>query len=306
MSSTTSSLPDGFSLRVATPEDVQVAAALLEAEEQDLRGTSDWGLEETEHLWRLANLGAGGVVESANGATAAIIVAIDRGAARDACVTVHPDFTGRGLSTALLPKVEADARAVGARKLKMGAFAENENARTLFERHGFREARHYYGMRVDFDRPPSEPSWPVGIEVSSFRPEDATAFYTALGETFEDEWGFHQPPFEQWKRERLDPAGTDTSLWFVVREGDEVVAVARCDRREGGGWVGALGVRKPWRGRGIGLALLQHAFVEFHRRGESHVGLGVDAQNPTGATRLYERAGMRVVNEDVVYEKDLT
>jgi mycothiol synthase len=46
--------------------------------------------------------------------------------------------------------------------------------------------------------------------------------------------------------------------------------------------------------------------VEFHRRGESHVGLGVDVQNPSGATRLYERAGMRVINEDVVYEKDLT
>lgn len=306
MSSTTSSLPDGFSLRGATPEDVQVAATVLGAAEQDLRGTSDWGLEETEHLWRLANLGAGGVVESANGATAAIIVAIDRGADRDAWVTVHPDYTGRGLSTALLPKVEADARVVGARKLKMGAFSENEHARRLFERHGFREARHYYGMRIDFARPPSEPSWPAGIEVSSFRLEDARAFHTTLGEAFEDEWGFHQPPFEQWKRERLDPPGTDTSLWFVVREGAEVVAVARCDRREGGGWVGALGVRKPWRGRGIGLALLQHAFVEFHRRGESYVGLGVDAQNPTGATRLYERAGMRVINEDVVYEKDLT
>jgi mycothiol synthase len=51
--------------------------------------------------------------------------------------------------------------------------------------------------------------------------------------------------------------------------------------------------------------LLQHVFVEFRRRGEAHVGLGVDTENPTGATRLYERAGMRIVNEDVVYEKEL-
>ena len=34
---------------------------------------------------------------------------------------------------------------------------------------------------------------------------------------------------------------------------------------------------------------------EFFRRGERTVALGVDAQNPTGATRLYERVGMRVV-----------
>jgi mycothiol synthase len=41
------------------------------------------------------------------------------------------------------------------------------------------------------------------------------------------------------------------------------------------------------------------------RRGVRSVGLGVDAQNPTGATRLYERAGMHVVFEAIVYEKEL-
>jgi mycothiol synthase len=306
MSSTSSSLPEGFTVRGALSDDVQQAAALLRAEEVDLRGRSDWGVEETAHLWRLANLDATWMVETADGATAVVAVAIDRGGTRDAWVTVHPDFTGRGLATALLARTEEHARAGGIQTLKVGAFAENEDARSLFERHGFREARHYFGMRIDFDGPPSPPDWPDGVEVATFRPEDAKAFYNALNESFEDEWGWHQQPFEEWKRERLDAPETDTSLWFAVRENDEIAAVARCDpKREGGGWVGALGVRKPWRKRGIGLALLQHAFVEFHRRGESHVGLGVDTQNPTGATRLYERAGMRVISEDVVYEKEL-
>jgi ribosomal protein S18 acetylase RimI-like enzyme len=306
MPSTTSSLPEGFTLREATSEDVESAAAVLRAEEENFRGRSDWGVEETAHIWRLANLGASAVVEAAEGTTAAVVLAIDRGGNRDAWVTVHPDFSGRGLATALLTQVEEHARAAGMRKLKMGAFAENNGARMLFEQHGFREARHYYGMRIDFEGPPSPPSWPADLEVSTFRPEDARAFHEALGESFQDEWGHYQPPFEQWRRERLEAPETDTSLWFVVREGEEIVAVARCDpKREGGGWVGALGVRKPWRRRGIGLALLQHTFVEFHRRGESHVGLGVDTQNPSGATRLYERAGMRVINEDVVYEKAL-
>ena len=57
---------------------------------------------------------------------------------------------------------------------------------------------------------------------------------------------------------------------------------------------------------GIGLALLQTAFEEFRRRGRVRAGLGVDAQNPTGATRLYERAGMRVAWEAVIYQKDLS
>lgn len=285
---TNSSLPEGFILREATLEDVESAAAVLRAEEEDFRGRSDWGVEETAHIWRLANLGASALVEaSSDGTTAAVVFAMDRGGNRDAWVTVHPAFTGQGLAAALLPQVEERARSAGMQKLKMGAFVENDEARRLFEQHGFREARHYYGMRIDFEGPPSPPSWPAGIEVSIFQPQDARAFHEALGESFEDEWGFRQPPFEEWKRERLEAPETDTSLWFVVRR-------ARRSSR-------SLDVIRSARG-----ALLQHTFAEFHRRGESHVGLGVDTQNPSSATRLYERAGMRVINEDVVYEKELT
>jgi ribosomal protein S18 acetylase RimI-like enzyme len=64
-------------------------------------------------------------------------------------------------------------------------------------------------------------------------------------------------------------------------------------------------VRRPWRQRGLGLALLLQSFRAFHERGENRVGLGVDSANETGATRLYERAGMRVVAEDVVWRKEL-
>ena len=91
-----------------------------------------------------------------------------------------------------------------------------------------------------------------------------------------------------------------------MRDGDEIAAALRGEPDRGGaGWVGAIGVRKPWRKRGLGLALLLHAFGEFYRRGQPRIGLGVDAQNPTGATRLYERAGMRVAYEAVAFEKAL-
>ena len=75
--------------------------------------------------------------------------------------------------------------------------------------------------------------------------------------------------------------------------------------RMGIGWIGTLGVRRPWRKRGLGLALLRHAFNEFYRRGKHKVGLGVDAQNLTGALRLYESAGMHVDQASDRYEKEL-
>jgi GNAT superfamily N-acetyltransferase len=79
----------------------------------------------------------------------------------------------------------------------------------------------------------------------------------------------------------------------------------RLDLDYGMGWIRWLFVRRPWRRQGLGMALLQNAFRQFHVRGQRKVGLGVDAESPTGATRLYERAGMRVVEETVVYRKEL-
>jgi mycothiol synthase len=161
-------------------------------------------------------------------------------------------------------------------------------------------------MVIDLDGPITDAQRPDGLAVDTFRAGDERDYYDALTEAFEDEWGFHASPYDEWRRLRLEAPDFDPSLWFVVRDGGEIAAVLRAEgRRSGMGWVGTLGVRKPWRKRGLGLALLEHAFSEFRRRGETRVGLGVDAENPTGATRLYERAGMRVHWEAVIYEKEL-
>ena len=220
---------------------------------------------------------------------------------------VHPDFAGRGLGTALLELVEARASELHAAAVRNDTFARDEAAATLLDSRGYRPVRRYYGMRIKLgDEAPPEPEWPEGLTVAPFRDGDGPAFHAALGESFHEEWGHVPLEYEEWRRARLEADDFDPEVWAVVRDGDEVAAVLRCDvLRYGGGWVGALGVRKPWRRRGVGLALLQHAFHVFHARGERSVGLGVDSENPTGATRLYERAGMHVEDETVTFEKKL-
>jgi GNAT superfamily N-acetyltransferase len=69
------------------------------------------------------------------------------------------------------------------------------------------------------------------------------------------------------------------------------------------GWVDYLGVLAPGRGRGTGMALLRRSFATFAGRGVRRVILNVDAKNTTGATALYERAGMRVINRWDVWER---
>jgi ribosomal protein S18 acetylase RimI-like enzyme len=62
-------------------------------------------------------------------------------------------------------------------------------------------------------------------------------------------------------------------------------------------------VLPEYRQRGLGQALLRHTFAEFASRGFDAVGLGVDAENPTGAVRVYERAGMHVERTNLLFEK---
>jgi mycothiol synthase len=219
---------------------------------------------------------------------------------------VHPDFRGRGVGSRLIELAEAEARSRGLPKLQNGILTVDERAQELLGSRGYREVRRYHRMAIELDDPPAQPDWPFGLTVATVDQTDVDRFHDALDEAFAEEWG-HEPGGEvDWRRirERRHP---DHSLWLTVNDGDEIAATALLDEeRWGGGWVAAIGVRKPWRRRGIGEALLLHSFRQLYDRGQRRIALGVDTQNPTGATRLYERAGMKVEFSAVFFEKSLT
>jgi ribosomal protein S18 acetylase RimI-like enzyme len=83
-----------------------------------------------------------------------------------------------------------------------------------------------------------------------------------------------------------------------------VVAAQVCDEdRWGVAWISILGVRRDWRRHGLGEALLRQGFRDLAERGRRRIVLGVDAENTTGAMRLYTRVGMTVAFQDDVYER---
>jgi mycothiol synthase len=225
---------------------------------------------------------------------------------------VHPQFEDRGVGTALLralderarqemPKAEPDLRIFTRNFMTAG----DEKARALHEHEGFKAVRYNWSMRITLDGPPPAPQFPMGIEIRPFiEAEHLYPVYEALSESFADHWGFIKMPFEEWKQHRMAPDRYFPDLWFVAWAGDQIAGISICRFRSGMGWVWSLGVRRPWRKQGLGMALLLHSFGEFYKRGQTVVGLGVDASNPTGATRLYERAGMHVETEYVCYEKE--
>jgi mycothiol synthase len=219
---------------------------------------------------------------------------------------VHPDAFGRGIGSQLVELSEQEARRRGITLLRNGVMGKDERAHALLEARGYRIVRRFYRMEIELDAPPPPPVWPEGLTPSPYEPREARAFHAALEEAFADHWGHRPESFEDWRRRMLEAPDVNTTVWWAVKQGDEIAAAAICDvERYGAGWVALMGVRKQWRRRGLGLALLRHCFGELYARGQRVVGLGVDAENPTGATRLYERAGMHEIFDSVVYEKQL-
>jgi mycothiol synthase len=178
--------------------------------------------------------------------------------------------------------------------------------RDLLKSHRFGFDHFSYRMVAALDDDLPEPEWPRGVVMRTFRDEDAHAVYDVHQETFSDLRDSAPTPFDDWRHWSFH-APFDPELWFLALAGGELQGVCLCRERWDGdsrfGWVSVLGVRRPWRGRGLGLALLRHAFRELRARGKTRVGLGVDAENPTGAVRLYERAGMEVMRRGLWYEK---
>lgn len=226
---------------------------------------------------------------------------------------VHPEFRGLGIGTALLRMVterackemelaEPDLRVY----IRNGMSGADQSAREIHEREGYKPLRYHWMMEINLTEAPKVLPFPAGIELRPFeRDTQAYLVFQAEDEAFRDHWSHVPGHFGNWRLRKLEREEFDPTLWHISWDGDQIAGYSQTRYRNEIGWVGNLGVRRPWRKRGLGEALLLHSFNEFYKRGMTRIGLGVDASNPTGATRLYQKAGMQIAVEDVIYEKEL-
>jgi GNAT superfamily N-acetyltransferase len=298
--------PEGFSARPATSGDAEAVADLINAADRAYVEEPDTvDADEVRSWWaRLEPKRDSRVYLDASGrlASAATVHARNDGIL-DLDAYVHPGLVGRGLGAAMVDWLEAEASQRGMARVRSAVLARDRRAAQLLGARGFAPVRHFYRMAIDLAAPPPDPEWPLGFDVATFQTGEEEILRTVIEEAFSDHWGFQPDDLDHWRRTVFEASWWDPSLVYLVREGDEVAAAEINSVRFGSGWVGSLGTRKPWRGRGLGRALLLNAFGEFYRRGETKVALGVDAGNETGATHLYESVGMRVVWQADVYEK---
>lgn len=237
---------------------------------------------------------------------------------------VHPDHRGQGIGNYLMEWAESRARQSldkappEARvSIHTSAVQQNRQAHRLFDARGYSPSRHFFRMLIEMvpGVSPPVPVWPEGVKVRPYvLGEDDRAVHRALDEAFQDHWGYvTRETFEEWFHWIEEDSTFDPAVCFLAVIGDasdEQVVGALMARPEWEkdpdiAWIDQLGVLRPWRRQGIGLALLHQGFGEFYRRGKYKVGLGVDGDSLSGATRLYEKAGMHAFRQIDAYEKVL-
>jgi mycothiol synthase len=219
-------------------------------------------------------------------------------------VRVDPEHRGQGIATALLDRAMQRARELSDEPLHATSWPKDEAAAPFLQASGFEPIRYLSLMTIDLEEPPTEPVWPEGIRVRALADgDDLRPVWEAQQSVFTE-----QPQeFDEWVHEYAGTNGLDPTLWFVAEDDEGWAGFALClpelAEDPQAGYVNELGVRPGRRGQGLGLALLRRTFAEFHARGKRRAALHVDANNLTGAVRLYTRAGMSPDPRLIVWER---
>jgi mycothiol synthase len=307
-------LPEGYTVQPATMADLEMAVDLFNVCSMALEGVKDYDVERLADEWKQPGFDLAAntrMVFAADGQLVGYYEVVGRGTNVSLFPwgRIDPMHLDKGVGDYLLAWAEQRSRQMMAQAppearvvMISHPLALDTELRSLVERAGFRLVRHSLWMVIELAEKPAEAQWPAGITVRTVNvDQDLPALVTAVREAFRDHWGHVEAPFEQelerWRYRIGEDKELAPTLCWLAMDGEEIAGANLCRPRMSDdpamGWVESISVRRPWRHRGLGLALLQHAFGEFYRRGQQRVGLAVDAQSLTGAVGLYERVGMR-------------
>jgi GNAT superfamily N-acetyltransferase len=295
-------LPSGLTVRPATEDDAEAILALVGEAELADQGERWTDLDDIRGSWARPTFDL---------ARDTLLVFQDVELAGGTEVShgyldgyVHPAHRGRGIGGFLLDWAERRAVQLGYDRIGQSVPESLAEAHRLFASHGFARDRTSWVLTIDLDRPFDPPSLPDGIELRDVVPGEERAVHAVIERAF-NEWPDRLPTtFEEWSAFNLARSTHRPELLPVLVDGEEVVGVALCiDGDPVDGWIQQVAVARPYRGRGLGRALLVHAFRRFQGMGKRTCSLGTDTR--TGALGMYERVGMRVRNTYAHFGKRL-
>lgn len=234
-------------------------------------------------------------------------------------IFMHPTWRNHGIGRAIVAFNEQRIRMIAAshplhlpKQFEILVPDAQIGAQVLLQEFGYRVVRHFFTMTLPLLAEVPSPELPAGVELRPVETRQLRPIWDAMEEAFVDHWGFLPHDEDDYSRWLARP-NTDTSLWKVAWAGDEVAGLAlnyvALEEAERIGvlqaWTEPLAVRRPWRRRGLGRALLLASQREMRARGIQAAALEVDTENPNQALHLYESCGYRAERRWDLYRKDL-
>lgn len=231
---------------------------------------------------------------------------------------VHPTARDRGLEREIITWAETRLRAIAQAqnlpaRLSTGCRDSQPDRILLFEQHGFTHDRCFLRMVRTMVEPIPLLPLPQGFTLKCGQELDTAAWVEMHNQTFIDHWNFHPLTIEEadhWSRDPL--YRPDLDLIAIAPDGTYAAfCVCRIDTEENQqkgrleGHVSLLGTRRGFRRLGLGRAMLLAGLRRLKTAGMDTVTIGVDAENPNQAHKLYESVGFRKQHANLNFAKQL-
>jgi mycothiol synthase len=228
---------------------------------------------------------------------------------------VLPHTRGNGVEEQLIAwgqqRLEETSRTLGV-ALKLEAVArDKETQRQAFlEQSGFEAVRYFLRMSRPLAGDLPEPKLPPGMRFASA--ELSNEAYTELRNAVWVDHFAYQPwtPDDVAHYRASDTYDPQLDLAAIAEDGTPAgfcwCSIDPEEQASTGlklGWIGLVGVRREFRGTGVGRALLREAMRRLKAAGVEFARLGVDGESPTGATKLYASEGFETIYARKLYTR---
>lgn len=186
----------------------------------------------------------------------------------------------------------------------------------LFEKFKFKQIRVMSIMIRKLDSLPDDRITNAQLAVRDIRMDDEKEIELVNkldNEAFKEHFNFRRRTIEETKYALFEMPWFSVQKWFFAVLDSQPIGYSGIAIDEGlnkekslkWGMIADIGVLKPYRRRGVGTCLMLHMMQTLRSLGMEDAFLYVDNMNPTGAMKLYEKLGFKILRKSIIYQKGL-